>query len=202
MKGEKIRKSSPTLIVFAGANGAGKTTLAEQFLPYVKIKEFVNADEIAKGLSPFNPTGQKLLAGKLLIGRVENLVSRRESFAIETTLSGNTLMRVLMSAKAQGYYIKMYYIYTSNVDINLRRIENRVRQGGHSVPIMDVRRRYKRSIQNFFYRYFTLCDMIGIYDGSSEIPTFVGVKQNGTLKILKSSLLTWAHMQKIAGIIK
>lgn len=160
----------------------------------------MNADEIAKGLSPFNPAGQRVLAGKLLISRVDGLISKKENFAIETTLSGNTLMRVLISAKAQGYYIKMYYIYTNNVDINLKRIENRVRQGGHSVPIMDVRRRYKRSIQNFFNKYLSLCDMIGIYDGSSEIPTFVGAKQNGTLKILKSSLLAWEHMKKIAGV--
>lgn len=160
----------------------------------------MNADEIARGLSPYNPSGQKVLAGKLLIGRVESLISKKENFAIESTLAGHTLVRVLKSARAQGYYIKMYYIYTNNVDINLERIKNRVRQGGHAVPVMDVRRRYKRSIQNFFDTYFSVCDMVGVYDGSSEIPAFVAIKKNGTLRVLKSSLSAWARMQKIAGI--
>ena len=105
-----IHKKQPVLIIFAGANGSGKTTLAEQFLPYARIKEFVNADKIANGLSPFNPNGQKVLAGKMLLERMSSLILRGENFAIETTLSGGTLKRMLDTAKAQGYFIKMYYI--------------------------------------------------------------------------------------------
>ena len=194
-----IHKKQPVLIIFAGANGSGKTTLAEQFLPYARIKEFVNADKIANGLSPFNPNGQKVLAGKMLLERMSSLILRGENFAIETTLSGGTLKRMLDTAKAQGYFIKMYYIYTANVNINLKRIKCRVKQEGHGVPSVDVRRRYKRSLENFFTKYLNICDSVVVYDGSGEVSVPVAVKTQGKLLVLKKSYTAWKRMKKIAG---
>jgi predicted ABC-type ATPase len=153
-----------TLIIFAGANGSGKTTAARLLLPKLKITEFVNADDIARGLSRFDPSGQALAAGRLVVNRVSNLIDGGDSFAIETTLSGKTLGAFVKKASAAGYIIEMHYIFCADVRINLSRIKQRVEQGGHHVPAEDVRRRYWRSLKNLISPYFDLCDTIILYD--------------------------------------
>ncbi len=159
--------TKPKLIIFAGANGSGKTTAAEHLLPRLKIKEFVNADEIARGLSPLNPAGQAVAAGKLVLSRTAGLIRKGGSFAIETTLSGGHLKKIIARAKAAGYAVEMHYIFCSDININLKRIKNRVRQGGHHVPAPDVRRRYWRSLRNFEI-YEALCDIMVLYDTTRE----------------------------------
>jgi predicted ABC-type ATPase len=155
---------NPTLIIFAGANGSGKTTAARLLLPKLKITEFVNADDMAQGLSRFDPAGQALAAGRLVLERVGDLIESGTSFAIETTLSGKTLQRLIKRAGQQGYNIEMHYIFCADVRINLARIKRRVEQGGHHVPSIDVRRRYWRSLKNLISPYFDLCDTITLYD--------------------------------------
>lgn len=157
----------PTLIIFAGANGAGKTTAAEYLLPRLKIKEFVNADEIARGLSPFDPAEQGMEAGRIVLDRTDRLIKDGKSFAIETTLSGRTLAARLKNARKAGYAVEMHYIFCSDANMNLRRITHRVKQGGHHVPADDARRRYWRSLQNLARVYDRLCDRITLYDTTS-----------------------------------
>lgn len=159
--------SQPKLIIFAGANGSGKTTAARLLLPKLRIKEFVNADEMAKGLSPFNPSGQALAAGRLVLGRIADLIGSGKYFAIETTLSGKSLERLVKKASDQGYKVEMHYIFCADLRINLARIKNRVKQGGHHVPADDVRRRYWRSLKNLIWPYLSLCDTIKLYDTTS-----------------------------------
>jgi predicted ABC-type ATPase len=159
-----MTKSPPKLIIFAGANGSGKTTAAEYLLPRLKIKEFVNADEIARGLSPFNPVGQGLASGRLVLERMDKQLEKGDSFAIETTLSGNNVRKVIGKARAVGFSVEMHYIFCADINMNLRRIKYRVMQGGHHVPAEDVRRRYWRSLKNFVKIYIGLCDRIVIYD--------------------------------------
>lgn len=154
----------PTLIIFAGANGSGKTTAARVLLPKLKVKEFVNADEMARGLSPFNPSGQALKAGRLVLERIAELVESKQNFAIETTLSGKTLERLVKVASDCGYHIEMHYIFCADVRINISRIKRRVEQGGHNVPSKDVRRRYWRSLCSLISPYLKLCDIIHMYD--------------------------------------
>lgn len=166
--------TKPTLIIFAAANGSGKTTVAKLILPKLKIREFVNADNIAFGLSPLNPTGQAVAAGRLVAKRIEELTAKRESFAIETTLSGNTLYPKLQKAKELGYSIEMYYIFSHDAEINIRRVEERVKQGGHGVPADDIRRRYWRSLQNLMAHYAHICDKIHFYDTGMAKPTCFG----------------------------
>lgn len=161
------RDSKPKLIIFAGANGSGKTTAAQFLLPRLRIKEFVNADEIARGLSPLNPAGQALAAGRLVIKRTDEMIAKGESFAIETTLSGHHVEKIIARARQAGYRIEMHYIFCSDININLKRIKNRVKQGGHHVPAADVRRRYWRSLRNFWTIYQCLCDIITVYDTTS-----------------------------------
>ena len=156
----------PWLYIFAGANGSGKTTMAEYFmtLPGSDIKEFVNADEIAKGLSPFNPEGSRVRAGKLAKQRIDELISKKLSFAIETTLAGHGHKRIIQTAKQSGFEIFLIYCYSENVAVNIKRIENRVIQGGHNVPEQDITRRYERSLRNLMNDYIHICDFVSVYD--------------------------------------
>lgn len=154
----------PILIIFAGANGAGKTTAARALLPKLKIREFVNADEIARGLSPLNPAGQAMRAGRLVLERIDDLIAKGESFAIETTLSGLSQVKKIEAAKQAGFKIELYYMFCRDINLNIKRVKLRTKQGGHDVPAADVRRRYLRSLYNLNNTYSTLCDKIHLYD--------------------------------------
>ena len=180
--------TKPTLIIFAGANGSGKTTAAEYLLPKLKIKEFVNADEIARGLSPLNPTGQALSAGKLVLKRTKELMQKHISFAVETTLSGNHLKKIITEAKKQGYVVEMHYIFCADINMNLRRIKYRVQQGGHHVPADDVRRRYWRSLRNFAI-FNGMCDKMVLYDTTKgELEEFAKREKNDDFTIYNLDL--------------
>lgn len=90
----------PVLYIIAGCNGAGKTTASMSVLPQVlDCREFVNADEIAKGLSPFKPEEVAIEAGKLMLQRIDWLLSRRATFAIETTLATKSYKNLVLKAK-------------------------------------------------------------------------------------------------------
>lgn len=163
-------KPSPKLIIFAGANGSGKTTAAKYLLPKLKVKEFINADEIAKGLSPLNAAEQGMAAGRLVLKRIDQFIEAQKSFAVESTLSGRNIKSLIRKASALNYQVEMHYIFCSDVRINLKRISQRVKEGGHHVPAEDVKRRYWRSLKNLF-SYMRLCDTIIMYDttdGSAE----------------------------------
>jgi predicted ABC-type ATPase len=197
-------KPYPKLILFAGANGSGKTTLAEKYLPYAKVKEFVNADSIAKGLSPLNPDSQKIKAGKLALLRTRELIGKGEDFAIETTLSGVTLAKILKEAKEKNYQIRLFYFCTTDVRINIKRIKLRVKQGGHHVPSEDVKRRYKGSLYNLFHLYFGLCDIISIDDTSGDetgltAPVRVITKIGNDILYDEAKKSVWDLLKKKAG---
>jgi predicted ABC-type ATPase len=187
----------PEMIVIAGANGSGKTSAAEFLLPRTRIKEFVNADEIARGLSPFNPAGQRVAAGRLMIERIRDLIIARKSFAIETTLSGLGLVNFIKSAKKNGYRTKIHYLYISDVKINLKRIEQRVKQGGHFVPSKDVRRRYKQSLKNLFAVYERLFDAVLIYSNDEKKPVLIAQTLFGNSRRLVFNSNMWTSLVEI-----
>lgn len=193
-----MNNQKPKLYIFAGANGAGKTTAAEYLLPRLKIKEFVNADEIARGLSPFNPTGQAISAGKLVLKRTHELIGKKQTFAIETTLSGNHLEKIIREAHKAGFLVEMHYIFCADLRVNLARIKNRVKQGGHHVPADDVRRRYWRSLRNFLDVYCALCDKITIYDTTNGEPEEIMKSEEiGVFSVynLERSDIFWAKVE-------
>ena len=142
--------SSPTIVVIAGCNGAGKTTFANTFLrTETKVVRFLNADEIARGLSPFAPAALAFRAGKLLITEVRTCLRQKESFALESTLSGRTYLGLLGEARKLGFRIELHYLWLRSADVAVKRVQKRVLfQNGHNVPERDIRRRFVRSLQN------------------------------------------------------
>jgi predicted ABC-type ATPase len=155
----------PTIYVIAGCNGAGKTTFAKEFLPHeVKCLRFYNADEIARGLSPLNPSAGAIKAGRLLLNEVRESIDRHETFALESTLSGKTYVRIFGRALSSGYDLELHYLWLSNVEQAIARVRRRVRMGGHNVPVKDIRRRFKRSLVHLLDDHLPLSTRWAIWD--------------------------------------
>ena len=188
MKRKKSRKQ-PTVYVIAGPNGAGKTTFASEFLPdFVKCREFLNADLIAAGLSPFAPETQNVRAGRLLLERIKELAAAGENFGFETTLSGLTQVKRLGAMKNDGYRIVMFFLWLPSPDLAVARVANRVRQGGHPVPEDDVRRRFAAGLRNLFRLYRPLVDAWWLYDASRLPPKLIAQEEGGKLILAQSKL--------------
>jgi predicted ABC-type ATPase len=180
----------PTVYVLAGPNGAGKTSFAKSYLPhFAGCREFVNADLIASGLSPFNPESQSIVAGRLMLQRIDELIQASESFAFETTLAGRTHARRLRMMKEElGYEIELIYLWLPSADFAAKRVEIRVSQGGHNIPEATIRRRYKLGISNFAKLYSPLANRWLIIDGSwSPSLPIVGF-ENGQLTVYNEKM--------------
>ena len=157
--------------VVAGPNGSGKTTFAREFLPnYAKCPNFVNADLIAQGLSPFDPTAAAIRAGRLVLSRIHEFSRMGEDFGFETTLSGKTHRRLFRALEEQGYKVHIYFLWVPAPALSLLRIKNRVADGGHDVPVVDVGRRFERSIINFFGVYVNAASSWMLFDNSGAKP--------------------------------
>jgi predicted ABC-type ATPase len=168
------RTVPPRCVIVAGPNGAGKTTFAREYLPKdAAVVNFVNADLIAGGLSPFRPELAALAAGRLVLKELDRLVAARADFAFESTLSGTGYAQRLRRWKAAGYRIEIVYLRVTSPHLSLRRIAARVRQGGHDVPARDVLRRFDRSRRNFETVYRPLADAWAVYDNSGSEPRLV-----------------------------
>lgn len=147
------------LYIISGCNGAGKTTASYTVLPEIlNCKEFVNADEIAKGLSPFNPESVGIEAGRLMIARIENLLSRKESFSIETTLAPKSYTKLIKRAQKIGYTVSLVFFWLNSPELAIQRVAERVRNGGHNIAEEVIRRRYLSGITNLFRIYLPLVD--------------------------------------------
>jgi predicted ABC-type ATPase len=157
----------PHLYLIAGPNGAGKTTFASRFLPeFVSVRQFVNADLIASGMSPFAPESAAIEAGRLMLRRIDALARQKADFGIETTLASKTLQTRLRALKAASYQIHLAYLWLASPELAVARVQERVRQGGHSVPETTIRRRYFSGLRNLFNVYMSLADDWFIYDNS------------------------------------
>jgi len=172
------RKRRPRCIIVAGPNGAGKTTFAREYLPAIaRVVHFVNADLIASGLSPLKPELAAIAAARMVLREIDRLASERADFAFETTLSGRTYVRRIEAWKRAGYRIEIVFLRLSSVDLALRRIEVRVRQGGHDVPKRDVLRRFKRGWENFQNTYRPMAESWAVYDNSAASPQLMERKE-------------------------
>lgn len=141
----------PGLYIIAGCNGAGKTTASLTMLPQIlKCKEFVNADSIAAGLSPFNVESVAFEAGRIMLERINQLLEENEDFAFETTLATRSYVSFIKKARTKGYKIILLYFWLASPDFAKQRVAKRVRQGGHNIPDEIVERRYYRGISSLF----------------------------------------------------
>lgn len=157
----------PTIYLIAGCNGAGKTTFAKEFLPYeVKCFRFYNADELARGLSPLDPRAAAIKAGRLLLGEIRGSIAREETFALESTLSGKTYIRIFREAVSFGYEIELHYLWLAKAEQAIARVRRRVRLGGHDVPVADIRRRFRRSLTYLVEDYLDLATRWIIWDNT------------------------------------
>ncbi len=157
--------------VVAGPNGSGKTTFAREFLPnYAKCPNFVNADLIAQGLSPFNPRAASIRAGRLVLSRIREFALAGDDFGFETTLSGKTHLSLFRRLEHHGYSVHIYFLWVPAPALSVMRIKNRVADGGHDVPVSDVGRRFDRSIHNFFGVYVNAATSWMLFDNSGLKP--------------------------------
>ncbi len=175
-------KNRPTVVVIGGPNGAGKSTTAPFLLrDLFNIATFVNADTIASGLSGFSPDQVALKAGRIMLERVKELGQRGESFAFETTLAGRNFASFLTELKtAQSYHAHVLFMWLRNEQQAISRVQERVRGGGHAVPVEVIRRRYQRGLHNFFNLYEPIADSWTFVDNSGpQGPQTIACKKPG-----------------------
>ena len=162
------------LYIISGCNGAGKTTASYTMLPEIlKVEEFVNADEIARGLSPFNPDSMAIEAGRLMLKRIDELLLKGRDFAIETTLATRSYAKLVERAHDLGYAVHLVYFWLSSPQLAKERVANRVSQGGHNIPPAIIARRYNLGIRNLFKIFIPIVDEWMIVDNSNLVQTVV-----------------------------
>ena len=167
------------IVIIAGPNGAGKTTFAQEFLPQeAGCPDFINADLISRGLSPFAPERAALQAGRIMLSEIARRASRGESFAFETTLSGRNYARHIPRWRRAGYHVKMIFLRLPSADLAVARVRGRVAQGGHDVPEAVVRRRFEAGARNFLELYRGLVSSWALYDNSGPAPRLIASGDN------------------------
>ncbi len=162
------KPKQPTIVVIAGPNGAGKSTAAPYLLKQaLGILEFVNADQIAVGLSAYAPETVSFEAGRIMLKRLHELAAAKVNFAFESTLSSRSFALFLTNCKAQGYTVQVFYVALPSAVLAVNRVALRVKLGGHNIPQADVERRFQRSLHNLFELYLPLADRWTVLDNAS-----------------------------------
>ena len=175
----------PKLYIIAGCNGAGKTTASFTILPEVLgCKEFINADEIAKGLSPFQPESVAVQAGRIMLARMDELLQKGETFAFETTLATKSYKQKIEWAQANGYEVTLLFFWLDSPNMAKKRVAQRVAEGGHSIPSETIERRYYNGIANLFAIYIDMVDICYIFDNSEGERTPIAKKYKGGKEII------------------
>ena len=169
-----LHLTMPNLYLIAGCNGAGKTTASYTILPEIlNCWEFVNADNIAAGLSPFNPESVALEAGRTMLNRINELMKAEVDFAIETTLSTRSYVSLIARAHSMGYKVNLLYFWLSSPVIAVNRVAKRVAKGGHHIPSDVIERRYYRGIHNLYHLYMPVCDEWVLIDNTELVPEII-----------------------------
>lgn len=178
-----------SVYIIAGPNGAGKTTFAREFLPnYANCKIFINADLIAQGISPLAPEAGSFHAGRLMLEEIKLHAARGEDFGFETTLSGLSHATIIRRLKNFGYRVHIFYLFVPSAEFAFDRIKVRVQQGGHDIPEAVVRRRFDRSIRNFFCVYRQLADVWTLFENSYAPPLVIATEKNRVQRIIDQEL--------------
>ncbi|MBX0334895.1 zeta toxin family protein [Pontibacter sp. HSC-14F20] len=188
----------PNLYIISGCNGAGKTTASFTVLPeMLGCREFVNADEIARGLSPFQPEKVAVEAGRIMLQRIDELLRKKEDFAIETTLATRSYAQTIKRARESGYNVTLIYFWLASPELAIQRVKNRVAEGGHHIPEDVIRRRYKKGVKNLFELFIPICDYWIIIDNSQTPYNIVAEgQQEQELKIQSQSV--WEKLKELS----
>ena len=183
------------LYIIAGCNGAGKTTASYTILPEIlDCKEFVNADEIAKGLSPFRPEKAGIEAGRLMLKRIKTLLEFGENFAFETTLSTRSYVNFIEKAKERNYQVTCLFFWLHSVELAISRVETRVREGGHHIPEDVIRRRYKSGLMNFFKLFLPRVDNWLFVNNSGD--TYEIIAEGAINEITVNNVDEWKKLKE------
>ena len=189
----------PNLYIIAGCNGAGKTTASYTVLPeMLNCKEFVNADEIAKGLSPFQPETVSFHAGRIMLERIAELIAQKVDFAFETTLTTLSYQSTITLAKERGYNVTLLFFWLNDVNLAIERVKTRVIEGGHNIPEDVIIRRYNRGLKNLIQNFVNLCDYWLVIDNSSRPYSFIA-EGNEERETTVYNSETWATIKKIVN---
>jgi len=174
----------PHLIIIAGPNGAGKSTAAPALLKdALHMDNFVNADVIAQGLCAYQPEKAAIQAGRIMLSRIHTLANEGANFAFETTLASRSFATWIPKLKKQGYQFHLVFLWLKTVDLAIYRVQERIKNGGHSVPEETIRRRYQSGLKNFFNLYTELADSWQLFDNSDSNLFLIAsnTKKNGTI---------------------
>lgn len=188
-----------SLYIIAGCNGAGKTTASFTVLPeLLQVKEFVNADEIARGLSPFQPEKVSIEAGRIMLRRLQELMAQGVDFAFETTLATRSFVGLIDRAKVLGYTITLIYYWLDSVELAVERVRARVAEGGHNIPAEVVARRYQAGLSNFLQLYKSRVDYWLLIDNSQTRSELIA-EGKGTATETIVDLPKWQIIHQLAG---
>jgi predicted ABC-type ATPase len=189
----------PNLFIIAGPNGAGKTTYVRRFLPQeMHCWEFVNADMIAAGLSPFQPASAEFEAGRIMVRRLKQLFAERADFAFETTLSSYGHVSLLEEMRLAGYRIRLDFLWVPELEITRRRVRSRVVKGGHNIPDEVQQRRFGKGIRLLAEHYRLLIHWWRLYDNTGESPHLVAQEKNGIFEAVDAARL--AFLERSASV--
>ena len=178
------------LYIISGPNGAGKTTASYSVLPKIlQCREFVNADEIARGLSPFNPESVAIEAGRLMLSRIKELLYKNESFSIETTLATRSYFRLIDKAHQQGYKVTLLYFWLKSPEQAIERVAERVSKGGHNIPQDIIIRRYYEGIDNLFKIYTPIVDTWVLVNNSETPRGIIATGGKDQVSLIRNSVL-------------
>ena len=191
--------TGPLVVVIAGPNGAGKSTAAPRLLQEgLAVTEFVNADAVALGLSAFRPETAAVAAGRVMLARLKTLADRRADFAFETTLASKSFAPWLGRLRESGYHVHIAFLSLPDPQLAIERVADRVRSGGHDVPVEVIRRRYRAGLANFFDRYAVGADTWQMFDNSESMESrLIGVRHlDGDARILDGP--AWENLRRRA----
>lgn len=168
----------PRLYILSGCNGSGKTTASYTLLPeMLECSQFVNSDEFAKSLSPFNPSQASVTASRYMLMKIRYLLDRGLDFSIETTLATRSLGGIIQEARKRNYSVTILYFWLNSPEMAIGRVRDRVATGGHNIPEPVIRRRYYMGLHYLFDTYIPLCDRWILAD-NSQIPFTVVAEGN------------------------
>jgi len=178
----------PKLYIISGCNGSGKTTSSYSLLPeMLECRQWVNSDEFAKALSPFDPSVASVRAGRYMLLKINYLLENKENFSIETTLATRSLLKIIARAQEMGYEVTILYFWLSSPGMAIERVKKRVASGGHDIPVEVIKRRYYMGLDHLFNYYIPVCDHWILADNSHSPFSVIAQGNKGEEPLIRNA---------------